>query len=89
MRYQLLSLLLACQSSAPVVQPHGDDLFATTGIEYVQAESNARTFCNELGYPIMRPVDKVEQTVYVTDPRIKQIKLIFRCEGADVPREHR
>jgi hypothetical protein len=85
MRDLPLLVLLACQTDGPRVQPHGDDLFTTTGIEYVHAESNARMFCQERGQPIMRPVDKVEQTVHVTDPRIKQVELIFRCEGPSSP----
>lgn len=90
MRSLLLSLVLACQTNEPLVRPYANDLFVTAGVEYVHAELKARSFCRERGQPIMRPVDKVEQTVHVTGtPQIKEIKLIFRCEGGDVPDEQR
>jgi hypothetical protein len=46
----------------------------------------ARRFCGERGQPIVRPVDKVEQTVHVTGGP-GQIELIFRCEGGARPDE--
>ena len=84
----LPALVLACRSAAPPVEPYGNGLFVTTGVEYVHAELIARRFCKERGQPGMRPVDKVEQTVHVTgSPRIGEVKLIFCCEPAEAVNE--
>jgi hypothetical protein len=83
----LLLSFLACRATAPLVRPHGDDLFISTGSNYTHAEVQARQFCADRGAPIMRPVDKREYAFHVTgDRRIEQLELIFRCEAHDVPR---
>jgi hypothetical protein len=82
----LAFLLFACRTDAPRVHAQGNDTFVTTGVEYVHAEMNARKFCAERGQPVMRPVDKAEQTVHVTGGPA-QVQLIFRCEGGAQPLE--